>query len=309
MKQKYTKRDGTVSIYKLKNKKWINSNKPYKPQKRGLEKKPLYSSRFGFLDLYNRREQQELICPSGYSISQCFNAMCKMWAGYRIALNGADGGRSFEKMKKYAKAIQDVQKDMGIRTTSFPHLGLYGDVLILRDKEKDKLVVVDHSALKKKQDAYEKWQAENVKKIQETLQKPDKEKGETIQEFADDVYLYEMEDNEEKVPDLLEPDEEEGQEAIIITDDTPFQNDQSGNQAENAKKINEKLQKPDMEKGQHIVTFVDDVSPHQIIKVQETVPDLLQDKINDEEGEEEKVTVDDTLFQNQNQKGSKVRHI
>jgi hypothetical protein len=32
-------------------------------------------------------------------------------------------------MIKYAKAIQDVQKDMGIKTTSFPHLGLYGDIL------------------------------------------------------------------------------------------------------------------------------------------------------------------------------------
>jgi hypothetical protein len=79
MNQKYTKRDGTVSIYKLKNKKWVNSNKPYKPQKRGPEKKSLYSRRFGFLDLYNRKEQQGLICPSGYSISQCFNVMCKMW--------------------------------------------------------------------------------------------------------------------------------------------------------------------------------------------------------------------------------------
>jgi hypothetical protein len=38
MNQKYTKRDGTVGIYKVKNKKWVNSNKPYKPQKRGPEK-------------------------------------------------------------------------------------------------------------------------------------------------------------------------------------------------------------------------------------------------------------------------------
>lgn len=38
IKQKYTKRDGTVSTYKVKNKKWIKSNKLYKPQKRGLAK-------------------------------------------------------------------------------------------------------------------------------------------------------------------------------------------------------------------------------------------------------------------------------
>ena len=72
-------------------------------------------------------------------------------------------------------------------------------------------------------------------------------------------------------------------------------------QAENSRKIQEVLQKPDIEKGETIVTFADDVSPHQIIKVEETVPDLLEDKVNDEEGEEEIVMVDNVPFQNQNQ--------
>jgi hypothetical protein len=112
MKQKYTKKDGTVTIYKLKNKKWINCNKTYKPQKRGLEKKSIWSSRFGFLELYNRKEQQELKCPSGYSISRCFNILRKMWLAYQMGLNAGN----LEKMEKYAKAIQSVQKDMGIKT-------------------------------------------------------------------------------------------------------------------------------------------------------------------------------------------------
>jgi hypothetical protein len=230
MKQKYTKRDGTVSIYHLKNKKWIKSNKPYKPQKRGLEKKPLYSSRFGFLDLYDRKEQQGLKCPSGYSIGQCFNVMSKMWIGYHIAMSGADGCRSFEKMKKYAKAIQDVQKDMGIPTTSFPHLGLYGDVLVLNNKEGQRVVFEDHSALKKQQEEYEKWEqerAENAKKIQQELQKPEKAKQEELESFADDVgpsyiEVEEEEDEDEDVPDQLEPDEEEGETTITMTDDIPF---------------------------------------------------------------------------------------
>src|SRR5687768_14312085 len=89
-RQKYTKHDGTVSTYLLKNKKWINNNKPYKPQKRGFEKKSIWSNRFGFLDLYNRREQQELKCPSGYSISQCFNVLRKMWVGYHCSNNQND---------------------------------------------------------------------------------------------------------------------------------------------------------------------------------------------------------------------------
>ena len=155
MKQKYTKKDGTVSIYKLKNKKWINCNKAYKPQKRGLEKPSLYSKHFGLLDLYNRKEQQTLKCPSGYTIGQCFNVLRKMWYAYH---KSRDSDEDIEKMKKYAIAIQEVQEDLGIKTTSFPHLGLYGDVLVLNNKEKNRLVVEDHTALKKKQDAYEKRQ-------------------------------------------------------------------------------------------------------------------------------------------------------
>ena len=97
IKQKYTKKDGTVSIYELKNKKWINCNKPYKPQKRGLEKKSIWSNRFGFLNLYNRREQHELKCPSGYTIGQCFNVLRKMWYSYHKA---REYDKDIEKMKK-----------------------------------------------------------------------------------------------------------------------------------------------------------------------------------------------------------------
>jgi len=277
MNQKYTKLDGTVSIYKLKNKKWIKSHKRYKPQKRGFEKLSIHSTRFGFLDLYNRKEQQELICPSGYSISQCFNVLRKLWYAYRRAI-GTDN--DIDKMEKYAKAIQDVQKDMGIKTASFPHLDLYGDVLILNDKNGRRAVYEDHSALKKKQEEYEKWQAENAKKIQVMLQKPDKQKGEVIETFADDVFPYEMQDNEETVLELLEPDEEKGEEILIITDDIPFQR---------------KLKKPHKKKGESILTIADDVVSHEMIdaEIEDTVPSMLYP----EEDEEILVISDDIPFQ------------
>ena len=57
---KVVRADGTVARYKSQCKKWLKSHKPYKPQKRGLEKPSIWSSRFGLLDLYNRKEQQEL---------------------------------------------------------------------------------------------------------------------------------------------------------------------------------------------------------------------------------------------------------
>ena len=81
--------------------------------------------------MYNRKEQQELKCPSGYSLSQCFNVLSKLWHGYHRARLDEN---NIQKMEKYARAIQDVQKDMGIKTTSFPHLGIYGDVFILNKK-------------------------------------------------------------------------------------------------------------------------------------------------------------------------------
>jgi hypothetical protein len=229
MKQKYRKKDGTLSIYELKNRKWINSNKHYKPQKRGLEKKSIWSSRFGFLELYNRKEQQELKCPSGYSISQCFNNLRTMWFAYQMGLQQGD----IEKMEKYAKAIQAVQKDMGIKTSSFPHLGLYGDAFILNNKKGERIVFEDHSALKKRQDEYDKWQAENSRRIQKKVLKPNKEKGETIQSFADESFSEKYEDDRAYlIPDVLEPDEEKGQHIITMTDDIPFTKKWNSNSSE-----------------------------------------------------------------------------
>lgn len=216
---KVVRADGTVAKYKSRCKKWIKSKRPYKKQKRGLERPSLWSTRFGLLELYNRKEQQELKCPSGYSISQCFNVLRKMWHAYHRARIDNEG---IAKMEKYAKAIQGVQKDLGIKTTSFPHLGLYGDVFVLNNKEGERVVFEDHSALKEKQNKYEKWQGDNAKKIQEKIQKPDVEKGEVIEEFADDVGPYEKEKCEETVPDLLQPDKEKGEEIITLADEIPF---------------------------------------------------------------------------------------
>ena len=222
--QKYVKnKNGDIGHYKKKIKKWIGSNKPYKRQRRGLEKQSIYSNRFGFLELYNRKEQQGLICPSGYSISQCFNVLRKMWYGYHRGLQR----KNLEEMIKYAKAIQDVQKDMGIKTTSFPHLGLYGDQFILNNKKGERAVFEDHSAMKKKQEEYEKWQVENAKKIKEVLLKPDKEKGEELEVFADDVGPHKIRrfKDEDLVPldEVIQADEEAGEELLIIIDDIPFQ--------------------------------------------------------------------------------------
>jgi hypothetical protein len=245
--QKYVKnKHGDIGVYKKKIKKWIKSNKPYKAQKRGLKKERIYSKKFGFLDLYSRIEMQDLICPSGYTIGQCFNVLRKVWYGYHKARRDE---KDYEGMVKYAKAIQNVQEDMGIATTSFPHLGMYGDVFILNNNKGERVVFENHSVEKQKQKEYEKWYAERVKnatEIQKKLQRPDKKKGETILTIADDVAPHQMIEAEidEIVPQMLEPEEDE--EILTIADDLPFQ---------------KKLQRPDKKKGETILTIADDVAP------------------------------------------------
>jgi len=205
MNQKYTKLDGTVSIYKVKNKKWIKSNARYKPQTRGFGKKVIYSTRFGYLDLFNRKEQQGLLCPSGYSISQCFNVLRKLWNAYHISRCYE---KNIERMIKYAKAIQDVQKDMGIKTTSFPHLLLYGDIFKLEYKNQ-KAVEEDHSELKNSQELLEKKQ--EVITLADEINKIKKE------EIQEEQALRQ----EPPVPLLLTPNVE--QEIQIFADEIPVE--------------------------------------------------------------------------------------
>jgi hypothetical protein len=213
MNQKYTKLDGTVSIYKVKNKKWIKSNARYKPQTRGSGKKVIYSTRFGYLEQFNRKEQQGLLCPSGYSISQCFNVLRKLWKAYHISCYE----KNIKRMIKYAKAIQVVQKDMGIKTTSFPNLLLYGDIFKLLEHKNQKAVEEDHSELKYSQELLEKKY--EIITIADEMNKIFKEEKE--QEQEEEVHRHEVVsvDIPAKVPLLLVPTPE--QEVQIFTDDVP----------------------------------------------------------------------------------------
>src|SRR6185436_326963 len=248
--QKFVKnKHGEIGVYKKKIKKWIKSNKPYKAQRRGLKRQQIYSKRFGFLHFYNRIEMQGLICPSGYSIGQCFNVLRKMWYGYHKARRDE---KDYEGMVKYAKAIQSVQEDMGIATTSFPNLGMYGDVFILNNNKGERAVFEIHYVEKQQQKEYEKWYADRVKdarEIQKKLQMPDKKKGEEIITIADDVAPHQIfeADIEEIMPQMLKPGE--GEEILTIPDNLPFR---------------KSYKCPIKKKGEEIITIADDVAPSNI---------------------------------------------
>jgi hypothetical protein len=202
-------------------------------------------------------------------------------------------------MKKYAKAIQDVQKDMGIKTASFPHLGLYGDALILKAKNGMRRVFEIHSAFKKKQEEYKTRQMKNNIKIQESLQKPNRLNGEAIVTLVDDVSPYEKQDNEVKVPLLLKP-EKEKEEIQTLVDTIPFLKKPRTRYKRKGISVlidNIILRKPPRRrlnrKVESASTIVDDVSRYEKQDNEITVPLLLKP---DKEKEEIQTLVDTIPF-------------
>jgi len=319
--QKYIKNKyGEIGFYKKRIKKWIKSSQPYKPRKRGLNKLSIHSTRFGYLDLYNRKEQQELICPSGYSISQCFNVLRKLWYAYRRAI-GTD--KDIDKMKKYAKAIQEVQKDMGIKTASFPHLGIFGDAFIL-NSENGIIKLFESSSPKKKPKENEIHQVENAIKIQGSLLKPNTLGGKSIVTLSDNVSPYQKRDCKITVPMLLEANGE-NEKIQCLVDNVPFRrrrrlrvksNDESTNEVSPYQKReykravpmlleangeNEKIQclvdnvpfrrrrrlrvkRNGMDESTLPLVNVDDEIPQETInaEIEDTVPLILEPKENEE---------------------------
>ena len=182
-KKKHVRKDGTVTIGPNSQWKWVKGEtKQGKYRPRG-QSKTLWSRRFGYLDNYTHDEQKLLRCPSGYTFGQGMHALRRLWFAYRISKSEAN----LDKMEHYAKAIQEVQEDMGLKTTSFPHLGIYGDQLTLYDHSTPELKILsyaDHSDLLNKQKLEEEKEkfAELVPLIEADL-----EKGEKLITIADEI--------------------------------------------------------------------------------------------------------------------------
>jgi len=94
-------------------------------------KRYIHSWRFGYIDLIDQTQQRTIVCPSGFTWGQGWGVLNKCWTGYKIAKNLE---QSLENMKSFAKKIQNIQYDLGLKSTDFSHIGLPGDVLVLYDK-------------------------------------------------------------------------------------------------------------------------------------------------------------------------------
>jgi hypothetical protein len=204
--QKYRWKDGSVHYYRKAYKKWVKYKSSVIKKRtshiKNREPSDIFSKRFGYIDVYNRKEQNYLMCPSGFSFTQGMGKLYKLWRGYIIAKANEN---DIERARGFAKDIQKVQEDMGIATTSFPHLGLYGDIFKLYETNKNPAVEEDHSKLKEAQKLAEK-------KLE-------------VVTLADEIYRIKKEELEEEqkeppVPMLLTPSVE--QEIEIFTDDVPL---------------------------------------------------------------------------------------
>jgi hypothetical protein len=151
-KKKHVRKDGTVTIGPNRQWKWVKGETKQRKYRPRGQAKTLWSKRFGYLDTYTYNERKLLICPSGYTFGQGMHALHRLWFAYKSSKSEAN----IAKMEHYARAIQEVQEDMGLKTTSFPHLGIYGDVLVFRDYKTGQYgEEIDHSELKEKQELEE----------------------------------------------------------------------------------------------------------------------------------------------------------
>lgn len=172
--------------------KWVKGETKQKKYRPRGQAKTLLSKRFGYLDTYTYNERKLLICPSGYTFGQGMHALHRLWIAYKISKSEANIG----KMEHYAGAIQEVQEDMGLKTTSFPQLGIYGDQLTL----------YDHSTSRKDRPAKVLFQTDHSELNQ--LQEPEDQKQEIVKKLNE-------------IASLIQPDIEKGEELVIITDEIP----------------------------------------------------------------------------------------
>ena len=193
-KKKHVRNDGTVTIGPNRQWKWVKGETKQRKYRPRGQAKTLWSKRFGYLDTYTYNERKLLICPSGYTFGQGMHAVHRLWFAYKNSKSEAN----IDKMEHYARAIQEVQEDMGLKTTSFPHLGIFGDVLVFRDHKTGQLgEEIDHSELKEKQELEEE-----------------------IEKFEEIAPLIESELEKAEQEDE-EKDEQEEEEIVTIADEIP----------------------------------------------------------------------------------------
>jgi hypothetical protein len=112
-------------------------------------------------------------CPSGYTRGQGWNCLHRAWIGYKRA-NNPKNGETFQDKLYWAQMIQNIQTDMGLQRSSFPQLGLLGDVVFLYDQAKQ-------------------WEIEDLH-FEQQIEERKKEKRGHVHEIVDASFMTEEEE-------------------------------------------------------------------------------------------------------------------
>ena len=95
-------------------------------------------------------EYRYSLCPSGYTRGQAWGALFRAWMGFRISNDPRKGETIFDRMS-WAQKIQDIETDLSLPRSSFPQLGILGDVVFMFDKMKELDLQDLHDEEKEKQ--------------------------------------------------------------------------------------------------------------------------------------------------------------
>ena len=135
-------------------------------------------------------------CRSGYTRGQGWNCLYRAWIGYKRA-NNPKNGESFQDRLYWAQMIQNIQTDMGLRRSSFPQLGLLGDVVFLYDKAKQ--WELDDLHMELRIEEWEKEKREHVDKIVDASFMTEKEEQLMEEDFGPAIIIDCLDINVERI--------------------------------------------------------------------------------------------------------------
>lgn len=117
--------------------KWSRSKFRRKSRQNPKKKTSLdyVKSKRGMGHLSRSSDDKWIPTNSGYTRGQCWNFLNHAWIGFKRALNPKNG-ETFQDQLKWARIIQDVQTALGLQRSSFPQLGLLGNVIFTYDINK-----------------------------------------------------------------------------------------------------------------------------------------------------------------------------
>jgi hypothetical protein len=167
--------------------KWGRSNRRHfarqNPRKKTSDQ---YEKKFRNVVLSRFSADKWIPCPSGYTRGQGWNCLFRAWLGYKIALNPRNG-ESFQDRLYWGQLIQSIQTDLGLLRSSFPNLGILGDVVWMYDLNKQSEHEDLHNEMELEE--YKKKKLAHIREIVDASMMTDKEIELMKEEFGPGIQM------------------------------------------------------------------------------------------------------------------------